>query len=92
MNQYNIEKEISQALARAYTHTKNADNVLDGDLIESGVCEIIKLFFPQFLPTENWSGECKCFHTHDRHGKSFSINYSAGKCADCECLNFSHKC
>ena len=32
--------------------------------------------------------ECKCGHKRKRHGKAISINYTDGKCQDCECSHF----
>lgn len=35
---------------------------------------------------------CRCGHRHDQHGKSMSVNYSAGNCANekCKCKKFLH--
>jgi len=31
---------------------------------------------------------CRCGHIHKNHGISNSINYTAGKCSECDCKNF----
>lgn len=37
---------------------------------------------------EKWNGTCRCGHDYNSHGKSHSINYTAGICEKCECKNF----
>lgn len=85
----NIQIEISQALARGYTYEQNSTKVLDADLISAMTKEVYQVIFP-CQNKEKWNGVCKCGHKHDRHGKSFSINFSAGLCKDCKCKNFIH--
>jgi len=31
---------------------------------------------------------CQCGHKHSEHGKSYSINYTAGFCSKCKCCHF----
>lgn len=33
---------------------------------------------------------CKCGHKHIDHSVSYSINYTAGVCSECDCEHFIH--
>lgn len=97
-----INKELEEQLRKEFQEyadsglwqgeDKFTKNFAIGNVEDWWINKINDIIFGEKPKKLDYSNNvCKCLHARKLHGKSFSINYTEGKCSACNCRNFLMK-